>query len=53
MITLFCVFLVVLFRPDFHRSPFQGAFRRTHQGLDYGTFEDVIGAMDATRSVIA
>ena len=22
MITLFCVFLVVLFRPDFHPAPF-------------------------------
>jgi hypothetical protein len=24
------------------------ASRRTHQGLDYGAFEDLIGTMDAT-----
>src|SRR5271157_4957168 len=51
MMILICVLLVVLFRSDFHLSPFPVASRRTHQGLDYGAFEDVISTMDATRKV--
>jgi hypothetical protein len=38
-------------RTDFSSVASPVASRRTHQGLDYGAFEDVIGTMDATRSV--
>ena len=50
MITLFCVFLVVLFRPDFHPSPFPVM---AAQDSISDAFGDVIGHHDTARNVIA